>query len=68
MTYKCAHIIKRKKQWALRKNGSRRAMRLYEDKDVAANDGLKLMKQGYDLIIHDADGAVEFYLLAENIK
>lgn len=53
------HIIKRRKGWALQREGALKAARVYESKDTAKKEAQKYRKQGLDLIVHRADGTVE---------
>lgn len=53
------HVIKRGDGWAVFKEGSTRASRVYDLKKDAVKNATEYAKQGGDLIIHTEDGMVQ---------
>lgn len=53
------HITKRGDGWAVKKEGSQRASKIYDNKEVAKQDAQKYREKGSDLIIHKRDGSIE---------
>jgi len=58
-TSKRVHIISRKDGWAVKKEGTTKASKIYKKKDSAVNDAKKLKKSGHDVIIHKKDGTIQ---------
>lgn len=58
-TGKRVHIISRKDGWAVKKEGTSRASKIYQKKDRAVNDAQKLKNSGHDVIIHKRDGTIQ---------
>ena len=56
---KRVHIISRKQDWAVKKEGASRASKIYSSKDIAINSSEKLRNTGHDLIIHKKDGTIQ---------
>lgn len=53
------HIIKREDGWAIKKQDSHRAYKVYATKKEAIQSARKLRNKGNDIIIHKEDGSVE---------
>lgn len=53
------HIVKRDNGWAVKKEGSQRATKVYDTKEKAINGAQKEKNAGSDLIIHKKDGSIE---------
>ena len=56
---KRVHIISRKDEWAIKKEGASRASKIYQKKETAIKQAQKLRKTGYDVIVHKKDGSVQ---------
>lgn len=59
MSNKRVHIIKREDGWAVKKQGSRRASKVYRSKEAAKQGADPLRRKGHDVIIHKGDGSIE---------
>ena len=53
------HIIKREDGWAVKKQGSQRASKIYPTKEGAKSGTKELQRKGHDIIIHKRDGSIE---------
>ncbi len=53
------HVILKKEGWALEKRGASRALRVYKNKDTALQAARIMRKRGYDVVVHERDGAVQ---------
>jgi len=53
------HIVKRDSGWALKKEGSQRASKVFSTKEAAIKNGQVLKNSGSDLIIHRKDGSIQ---------
>jgi hypothetical protein len=53
------HIIKRESGWAVKKEGSDRASKIYITKEEAIKHASKEAKSGDELIIHKKDGSIQ---------
>lgn len=53
------HIIKRSAGWALKKEGTQRATKVYQTKAAAIEAAQKNRAQGSDVIIHKTNGSIE---------
>lgn len=56
---KRAHVIKRESGWAVKKQGSERAIKIYDTKAEAVKGAEKLKNKGHDIIVHRQDGSIE---------
>lgn len=56
---KRVHIISRKQDWAVKREGASRASKIYSNKDMAIKNAEKMRNNGYDIIIHKKDGTVQ---------
>ncbi|MDB5227713.1 MAG: hypothetical protein JWN78_1906 [Bacteroidota bacterium] len=53
------HIIKREIGWAIKREGTNRASKIYETKEKAIKHASKDIIDGGDLIIHKKDGTIQ---------
>ena len=60
------HIISRKQDWAVKKEGASRASKIYSNKDTAIKSTEKLRNTGHDIIIHKKDGTIQDWKKANN--
>lgn len=58
-TKKRVHIISRKDGWAVKKEGTKRASKIYKKKDSAVKGAEKLKKSGHDVVVHKKDGTIQ---------
>lgn len=56
---KRAHILKRESGWAVKKQGAKRATKIYKTKKSAEKGAQKLKKSGHDIVVHKKDGSIE---------
>lgn len=56
------HVIKRDSGWAVKKEGSSRATKVYGTKAEAVRHASKTAKAGGQLIIHKNDGSIEEWI------
>ena len=56
---KRVHIISRKDEWAIKKEGASRVSKIYQEKETAIKQAQKLRKNRYDVIVHKKDGSIE---------
>jgi hypothetical protein len=56
---KRVHVIKRDEGWAVKKQGTSRASRIYKSKEDAVEGAQKFKKSGHDLVIHKKDGSIQ---------
>ena len=56
---KRVHIISRKDEWAIKKEGVSKASKIYREKETAIKQAQKLRKNGYDVIVHKKDGSIQ---------
>ena len=54
-----AHVVKRESGWAVKKEGAKRANRIYSTKEEAVRGAQKLKEKGSDIVIHKRDGSIE---------
>jgi basic membrane lipoprotein Med (substrate-binding protein (PBP1-ABC) superfamily) len=59
MSSKRVHIIKRNDGWAVKKEGTERASRIYDNKSTAKEAAKSYQDKGHDVIIHRKDGTIE---------
>ncbi|MFT3796682.1 DUF2188 domain-containing protein [Flavobacterium sp.] len=62
---KRTHIVKRGSGWAVKKEGTHRATRIYESIELAIQYAQKEIEAGSDLIIHKTDGSIDQWLVAK---
>lgn len=53
------HITKRGKGWAVKREGAKRAAKVFGDKYSATESAQKYRAKGIDVIVHKEDGSVE---------
>jgi len=53
------HVVKRGSGWAVKKEGNKRATKVYTSKKEAIEGAKESKKQGYDLVIHKKDGSIQ---------
>jgi hypothetical protein len=53
------HIVKRDKGWAVKKEGSQRATKVYTTKEKAIEGAEKSLHSGIEIIIHKKDGSIQ---------
>jgi uncharacterized protein DUF2188 len=58
------HVISRDGGWAVKKEGSSRASKIYSTKDAAVR-GAKKTSKGQDVVVHKKDGSIEKWYRAE---
>lgn len=58
------HVISRKGGWAVKKEGSSRATRIYSTKNAAVRDARESSK-GHDVVVHNEDGTIEKWYRAQ---
>ncbi len=58
------HVISRKGGWAVKKEGSSRASKIYTTKNAAVKGARKTSK-GHDVVVHKKDGSIEKWYRAE---
>lgn len=56
------HILKRKSNWAIKKEGAKRASKLYKSKDEAIKAAKKSREDGVILVIHKSDGSIQQWI------
>ena len=56
---KRTHVVKRDSGWAVKKEGAKRATKVYTTKEQAVKGGQKDRKAGRDLVIHKKDGSIQ---------
>lgn len=56
---KRTHVVKRDSGWAVKKEGSYRATKIYDTKDQAVKGAQKEKLKGSDLVIHKSDGSIQ---------
>ena len=61
-TSKRTHIVERDSGWAVKKEGAKRASKVYATKDKAVKGAAKSRKAGSDLVIHKKDGSIKRYV------
>lgn len=54
-----AHVIKRGLGWAVKKEGAKRATKVYTTKEKAVREAEKNRKSGSDVVIHKKDGSIQ---------
>lgn len=59
MATKRAHIVKRDSGWAVRKEGNKKASKVYRTKEEAIKSTEKLRKEGSEVIVHKEDGSIQ---------
>lgn len=52
------HVVKRGDKWAIRKEGSKRVIRLYDSREEAIKSARKRNKKEGDIVIHKKDGSI----------
>jgi hypothetical protein len=58
------HVISRNDGWAVKKEGSSRASKIYSTKNAAVKGARKTSK-GHDVVVHKKDGSIEKWYRAE---
>ncbi len=53
------HIIKRRTGWAIKKEGSLRATKIYDTKEIAIKNAQSERQAGRDVVIHKEDGSIQ---------
>jgi len=56
---KRVHIISRKQDWAVKKEGTSRASKIYSNKYTAIKSAEKLRSTGHDVVVHKKDGTIQ---------
>lgn len=56
---KRVHVISRNKDWAIKKEGNSKASRVYKEKRSAVDGAKKLIRDGYDIVVHRRDGSIQ---------
>lgn len=56
---KRTHVVKRGSGWAVKKEGSLRATRVYSTKEQAIKGAEKNLILGSDVVIHKEDGSIQ---------
>ncbi len=56
---KRVHVISRKDQWAVKKEGTTRASRIYANKQAAVKGAKKIASNDWDVIVHRKDGSID---------
>lgn len=55
---KRAHIVKRESGWAVKKEGAKKASKLYKTQADAIQGAQVLKKTGSDVVVHKRDGSI----------
>lgn len=55
---KRAHVVKRDSGWAVRKEGAKKASKVYKTQADAVRGARVLKKSGSDVVIHKRDGSI----------
>ena len=55
---KRTHVVKRESGWAVKKEGAKRATKVYTTKEQAVKGAEKNRKLGSDVVIHKKDGSI----------
>lgn len=58
-TPKRTHVVKRDSGWAVKKEGSQRATKVYKTKEQAVKGAEKTRKSGNDVVVHKKDGSIQ---------
>lgn len=53
------HVISRDSGWAVKKEGTFRAGKVYSNKDAAVKDAKSAATRGQDIIVHKKDGSIQ---------
>jgi len=53
------HVTKRGDGWAVKREGSQKASKVYRTKEDAQNDAQRFREKGNDVVIHKRDGSIE---------
>jgi hypothetical protein len=56
---KRTHVVKRDSGWAVKKEGTKRATKVYTTKEQAVKGAEKSRKSGSDVVIHKKDGSIQ---------
>lgn len=56
---KRTHVVKRDSGWAVKKEGTKRATKVYTTKEQAVKGTEKARKSGSDVVIHKRDGSIQ---------
>jgi len=56
---KRTHVVKRDSGWAVKKEGTKRATKVYTTKEQAVKGTEKARKLGSDVVIHKRDGSIQ---------
>lgn len=56
---KRTHVVKRDSGWAVKKEGTQRASRVFKTKEEAVKGAQKYKKSGSDVVIHKKDGSIQ---------
>ncbi len=56
---KRTHVVKRDSGWAVKKEGAKRASKVYTTKEEAVKGAQIDKKSGRDLVIHKKDGSIQ---------
>ncbi|PKL79797.1 MAG: hypothetical protein CVV25_06710 [Ignavibacteriae bacterium HGW-Ignavibacteriae-4] len=59
---KRTHVIKRESSWAIKKEGAKRATKLYKSKLEAIKAAKESRKKGVVLVVHKADGSIQEWI------
>lgn len=59
---KRTHVIKRESNWAIKKEGAKRATKLYKSKLEAIKAAKESRKKGVILVVHKADGSIQEWI------
>lgn len=53
------HVISRSSGWAVKKEGTSRAGKVYSNKDAAVKGAKSAATKGHDIIVHKKDGSIQ---------
>jgi len=56
---KRTHVVKRESGWAVKKEGAKRATKVYQTKEEAVKGAQKDRDSGSDVVIHKKDGSIQ---------
>ena len=56
---KRTHVVKRDSGWAVKKEGAKRATKVYTTKEQAVKGAEKSRKSGRDVVVHKKDGSIQ---------
>jgi hypothetical protein len=65
LTPKRTHVVKRESGWAVKKEGAKRATKVYTTKEQAVKGAEKTRKSG-DVVIHKKDGSIQRWVKSKD--